>query len=239
MPLTTLPPVLETLADLISITVLPATLAIATLFVWSLGTILLGVGSDFSLSDWFSMEQDWQVSPAIIGQATESTQSTFSGLLLVPIRWLNAKEIPLVLWGGIFSICWWAISIATYYCIDVPLFSKTIGWGWAIPIIARNVILAALLTKALTRPMRSWFEHHELHAKDLVGSEVVICSYEASSTHGQAKYKTGSAPLLLNVKSDGPILPKGTKVWITHYDATKRIYQVSATTTSSTDNSHL
>ena len=69
-------------------------------------------------------------------------------------------------------------------------------------------------------------------SKSLIGKEAEISSYEATSEHGQVKYKTDAAPLLLNVRTDGPHLEKGTRVWITHYDPKRRVYIVSATTTS-------
>jgi hypothetical protein len=66
----------------------------------------------------------------------------------------------------------------------------------------------------------------------LIGEEAEIWSYDATVSHGQARFKTDGAPLLLNVKTDGPTLVKGTKVWIAHYDETTRVYIVSATTTN-------
>lgn len=243
---------MELYADLTSITVLPATIAVLFLTAWSLFTILFGIGGDISISDWLPIEitpdaattelpsPTTEIPPisdaighdGLIPNPTASPRSLF-GLLAVPsMRWLNISSIPLILWGGIFVILWWIISIATYYSVDVPIFTKDIHWFWAILILVRNFAFGLILTRFLTTPMKPWFEEKRLRARDLVGSEVVISSYDASPTHGQARYKTGGAPLLLNIQTDGPILPKGTVVWITYYDPQKRVYKVTATTTA-------
>jgi len=80
--------------------------------------------------------------------------------------------------------------------------------------------------------MRGWFLANSFESKSLIGQEAEISSYDASPENGQVKFKTNGAPLLLNVRTDGPHLAKGTRVWITHYDSTKRLYIVSPTTTA-------
>jgi hypothetical protein len=80
--------------------------------------------------------------------------------------------------------------------------------------------------------MIGWFaDSGSVDSKSLIGQEAEICSYDATPENGQAKFKTGASPLLLNVRTDVPRLEKGTRVWITHYDSVKRVYHVSPTTT--------
>jgi hypothetical protein len=81
--------------------------------------------------------------------------------------------------------------------------------------------------------MRGWFQSTTFESKSIIGKEAEISSYDASPDNGQVKFKTDGAPLLLNVRTDGPHLAKGTRVWITHYDSVKRLYIVSPTTSAS------
>lgn len=219
--------------------VLPATILLVLLLLWSISTIVLGVGSDLTLGDWFPGEPSlgpdtdgtWQTVQHTVGDA-------LGGVVLTPAKWLNLKDLPIVVWGGVFTLVWWSVSITNWYCCDPYFFGEDPGFGWNAVILIRNIAIALLVTKLITQPMKDWFINHELKAVDLVGQEVIIASYDASPTHGQAKYKTDSAPLLLNVKTDGPILPKGTRAWIAHYDPKTRIYIVSATTTTTSISSH-
>ncbi|MCC6508489.1 MAG: hypothetical protein IT423_05240, partial [Pirellulaceae bacterium] len=85
------------------------------------------------------------------------------------------------------------------------------------------------LTKLVTRPFRGWYVTEDLSTQSLIGQECEICSSEATPEYGQVRFKTDGAPLLLNVRTDGSYLAKGARVWITHYDATRRAYIVSPT----------
>ena len=55
---------------------------------------------------------------------------------------------------------------------------------------------------------------------------------EATATFGQAKYSTGGAPLLLNIRTDGVHLAKGDVAIIVAYDTERRIYTVTSASTS-------
>ena len=153
-------------------------------------------------------------------------------VVLAPAKWLNLKQLPIVLWAGIFTLTWWSVSILIWVSIDSPFF-ETPSFLVVNLMILRNLVLGLLGTKMITQPMRGWFDTNELTSVSLVGQEAEISSFDATPENGQVKFKTSSAPLLLNVRTDGPHLPKGTRVWLTHYDAKKRIYIVSATTTTS------
>lgn len=153
-------------------------------------------------------------------------------VVLAPANWLNLKQLPIVLWAGIFTLAWWSFSILIWVSFDSTFFNDP-GFVAVGAMILRNLTLGLLSTKLITQPMRGWFDTNELTSVSLVGQEAEICSFDATPENGQVKYKTSGAPLLLNVRTDGPHLPKGTRVWLTHYDTQKRIYIVSATTTTS------
>jgi hypothetical protein len=154
------------------------------------------------------------------------------GASLLVLRWLNVKDIPLVLWLGSFAVIWWFLSASLWTAIDARFLSVSPGWLWSSLLVVRNLGLAIPLTKLVTQPMKGWFKMERLDAQSLIGKECQISSSEATPEFGQVKFKTRGAPLLLNIRTDGPHLPKGTNVWITHYDTKRRVYIVSPTTTA-------
>jgi hypothetical protein len=235
MLLSTETTVFEFAASLIAAPVLPATVLLSLLVVWSIITIFLG-GLDSHVAASWHLHHPFSIHHGD-GEGLGHTLSHVLGdamgsAVLAPAKWLNLRRLPIVLWAGIFTLSWWSISILSWICIDTALTTEP-GFVAVSIMIGRNVVLALLATKLFTQPMRDWFDTNELTSKSLVGHEAEISSYDATPESGQVKYKTDGAPLLLNVRTDGPHLPKGTRVWLTHYDPQKRIYIVSATTTTS------
>jgi hypothetical protein len=213
--------VLELFQPLVAGPVLPATILLGILLIWGMMTIGLGVGIDLDShahGTWENLEHlAWD---------------GLTSITLVPMRWLNLRDVPLIVWLSIFSIVWWSVSFALWLGFDRDWLGDS-NWFLSAVLVGRNFLISLPLTKLCTQPLRGWINTPPMHSKSLIGQEAEISSYEATSEGGQAKYKTGAAPLLLNVKTDGPHLSKGTRVWITHYDPNRKIYIVSATTTSS------
>lgn len=158
---------------------------------------------------------------------------TLGSFVFAPTKWLNLRSVPFLIWMGVFTLGWWVISVVCWMSVDEWLIGNPSRMMTTL-LIVRNLAFALPLTKFITQPMIGWFaDTGSLDSKSLIGAEAEICSYDATPVSGQAKFKTGSAPLLLNVRTDGPHLIKGTRVWITYYDSNKRVYLVSATTTDS------
>jgi hypothetical protein len=238
--------VFEFFASLIAAPVLPATILLGVLVAWSLLTIVIG-GLDSHLAASWHLHNPFSDAGAFPGGShadtdgightlTHALGDAVGSVILVPMKWLNLNHLPLVLWAGIFTISWWSASILFWVVIDTALVNDPNFFAVSM-MITRNLVLGLLTTKAITQPMRGWFETKELTSVSLVGQEAVISSFDATPENGQAKFKTDGAPLLLNVRTDGPHVPKGTRVWLTHYDDKKRIYIVSATTTTSNSTS--
>ncbi|MFN7733080.1 MAG: hypothetical protein ACK5OB_14370 [Pirellula sp.] len=219
---------LELFQPLISGPVLPATILLGLVLVWSLFTIVVGYGLEMHGHLPFHLDVSLAHHPVFhaLGDALGS-------VVLTPTKWLNLRSVPLILWLSVFALTWWATSVTWWFTVDPWIVAK-LGPFANIVLIARNIAFGLLLTKILTAPMQGLFRNTpQLNAKSLVGEEAEICSYDATPQHGQAKFKTDGAPLLLNVRTDGPHLPKGTRVWITYYDSEHRVYLVSPTTTDS------
>lgn len=156
------------------------------------------------------------------------------GFTLVAIRWLNLSGVPIIVWSAVFTVTWWAISALNWVILD-KRFIENPGSAWTTILVLRNLIMALMATKVITLPIRRAFEHRDENSfpLDLIGKECTISSSEATPEFGLVKYPTGGAPLLLNVRTDGAHIPRGTPVWIIHYDAARRVYIVSPTTTKS------
>ena len=92
-------------------------------------------------------------------------------------------------------------------------------------------VIAAVITKFATAPLAPYLGGGAAYSEEtLIGRSCVVSSGEATPTFGQAKYNTGGAPLLLNIRTDGPHLAKGTPVRIVSFDPSKRIYSVTLDT---------
>jgi Protein of unknown function (DUF1449) len=232
--------VFEILEPLFAAPVLPATALSSLMIAWSIFTITVGIGHEAG-GNWHFHLHDPSSAPVAgangggVGHFFADTMGdAFNWLIVTPSRWLNLSTVPFLLWIGVFSLTWWASSLIWWLAIDDWMFPQS-GVITTSLLIVRNLACALPITKIITHPMKGWFtETGHMDSKSLIGAEAEICSYDATPTNGQAKYRTGAAPLLLNVRTDGPHLFKGTKVWITHYDSRTRIYLVSPTTTDST-----
>lgn len=226
----------EFLFSLVAAPVLPATVLMIVLVVWSMVTIVIG-GLDSHLAASWHLHNPFTGgghadADGLSHTITHTLGDAMGSVVLAPAKWLNLNQLPIVLWTGIFTICWWSVSILTWVSVDTALVKEP-GTLAVSMMIVRNLVLGLLATKVITQPMRGWFDTNELTSASLVGQEAEISSFDATPENGQVKFKTHGAPLLLNVRTDGPHLPKGTRVWLTHYDQQKRIYIVSATTTTS------
>ncbi len=200
---------------LLTMPVLPATVLLALVVVWSLFSI---VGGTLLHGHHVHVE----------GDLHGDTPDFFTSMGSVALRWLNLSEMPVMIWLSIFALLWWSVSVIGLMAFDLPIFGKPGPW-LSILCLIRNILIALGLTKLVTRPFRGWYLSESIVSQSLVGQECEICSLEATSQYGQVRFKTDGAPLLLNVRTDGPDLPKGTRVWITHYDAARRAYIVSPT----------
>lgn len=237
--------VFELIQPLIAAPVLPASVLLAAMVCWSLFTVLVGAGLG-SDGNW-SCHLHNPLSSVLHGgheagighSISDYLGDALGAFVLTPTKWLNLRSIPFLLWLGVFALCWWSLSVAWWMAVDDWLVDNPSGLMTTL-LVVRNLACALPLTKFLTQPMVGLFaDTGSLDSKSLIGEEAEICSYDATPENGQAKYKTGAAPLLLNVRTDGPHLIKGTRVWITHYDALKRVYLVSPTTTDSPSSSKL
>jgi hypothetical protein len=148
------------------------------------------------------------------------------GLGAATVRWTNFGRIPVVLWGGLFAVAFWSVSYGLWHTFDANRYDPT--WLPSILLTIRNVVIATGITKLVTQPMVGYFVAPPTYDyRRLLGATCEICTSEATSEFGQAKFRTNAAPLLLNVRTDGAHIPKGTEVRIIGFDKENRIYKVT------------
>lgn len=210
---------MEILTTVFSGPILPASLLLSVMLMWSFIALLGSVDLDMGAGD-----LDLDVDLNVGGNPIATGMSAFA------LRWMNLRNVPLIIWLGIYSVLWWFVSASLWSLVDSHFFSPP-GWLWSTLLALKNAIIAVLLTKLATTPMKKWFITERLAAGSIVGQECEISSLTATPEFGQVKFKTEGAPLLLNVRTDGPTLSKGTAVWLTHYDENSRTYIVSPTST--------
>lgn len=236
--------------------VLPATIAVGIALLWSLLTTLgaanadgwsgfgattdLDAGMDLG-GEASSASMDAGGGETLLNQwgsaaaagAQDASRNWFVGNSIAALRWLNLGGVPLMIWAAVLAVAWWFVSGVLWIAMDRAIFEPNLLWSSLLAV--KNLILAALLTKLVTAPLKRSLTPSRITSRSLIGRECVISSTEATPDFGLVKFKTGGAPLLLNVRTDGPRLPRGTPVWIVHYDPQRRVYLVSPTSTRQVD----
>jgi hypothetical protein len=146
----------------------------------------------------------------------------FPSLGLVALRFLNVGQIPLMIWLSIFALSLWIISVSWHD----PSYNDD---NWlAVQVLIRNVTLALVATKVVTQPLLQFAQKAEIRkAADLVGKTCVVSTSEVTHRHGQAKFHTEGAPLLLHVRTrEGSTLMKGDLARIIDFDPANLIYYI-------------
>ncbi|MCO8123581.1 YqiJ family protein [Stieleria sp. TO1_6] len=149
-----------------------------------------------------------------------------NGLAATTVRWTNFGRVPVVVWMGVFTFLFWMISYGLWHGFDSKHYAPT--WIPSLLLIVRNGVISIIATKYATQPAVGKFSPPAGYDKHrLMGATCEISSISATPTFGQAKFRTNAAPLLLNVRTNGTEIPKGTEVRIVDFDPIKRIYTVT------------
>ncbi|MEM9586167.1 MAG: DUF1449 domain-containing protein [Planctomycetota bacterium] len=207
----------------------PASMLVCLLALYAL-VALLGLidldlgGADVDLSP--DVDLDGAL-PDVSGGDVDMDGDLLGGLGGATLRWLNLDRLPLIVWGSMFTVVFWAISYGLWYGFDVRRYEPTVMTS--LLLIARNSVLSIGITKFGTDPLNRLFQPApRFSPSNLIGQTCQISTGEATDSAGQAKFKTDAAPLLLNVRTDGERITKGEVVQIIAFDADRRIYKVSA-----------
>ena len=150
----------------------------------------------------------------------------WQGIGAASVRWTNFGRVPVIIWGAVFAFTYWTVSYLLWHGFDSDRHEPTILPSMLLAI--RNAVIATAFTKACTQPLIGYFVAGPSYDEaNLIGATCEVSTSEATPQFGQAKFRTNAAPLLLNVRTDGPHIAKGTEVRIIGFDREKRIYKVT------------
>lgn len=208
----------------------PASLLVCLLVVYTIFAIVGLIDFGFDVPDLDldpGIDLDVDIPTADLPDGIHVDVDFLHGLGAASVRATNFGRVPVVLWGGIFAVAFWSISYGLWHAYDVQDYSPP-QWISSTLLSIRNFVIAMVITKGVTQPMLGYFvDPPSYDHKKLLGATCEICTTEATEKFGQAKFRTNASPLLLNVRTDGPHIPKGTEVRIIGFDKQKRIYKVA------------
>lgn len=148
------------------------------------------------------------------------------GIGAIILRSLNIGRVPSVIWGSVFALTWWLVSVLLDRLVDNPQLREQ--WFVAAQYAIRNAAIAIALTKLITQPLRGKFDADEPHpVEQMLGRQCRVTSSEVTERFGQAEFVTGAAPLRIHVRTRGgdPLL-KGDAARIVAFDTQRHLYYV-------------
>lgn len=218
-------PTLELLVDRMTVgPVLPATILVGLLVLYTLIAMLGLVDFDMGMPD---LDVDIDV-PDLDVDVHHVDIDLLQGIGGSALRWINLGRVPMIIWGGFFTVAFWSISYTLWHHFDVKHYEP--DFLTSTVLFTRNAILSVLVAKVCTGPLVKHFAPlPQYDTKRIVGSTCEVVSLEATPQYGQAKFRTHAAPLLLNVRTiNNQTFAKGDEVRIVSCDESKRIYQVTS-----------
>ncbi|MDA8745761.1 YqiJ family protein [Rubripirellula amarantea] len=184
----------------------------------------LDVGTGIDLDASLDLDTDVAVN---VPDGVPTDWDFWQGIGAASVRVTNFGRVPVIIWAGVFACAFWIVSYLLWHGFDSKRYDPNFLPSLLLTI--RNGVIATFLTKVITQPLLGYFvAGPSYHAGNLVGATCEISTLEATPEFGQAKFRTQAAPLLLNIRTDGPHLPKGTEALIIGFDREKRIYKVTS-----------
>lgn len=203
---------------------LPYTILLGMVVLYWLLYILGAVGED--LLDFAGLDLDADVDVDIDADVDLDVGGVFGGgFLNAFLVFFHVGQVPVVLILSVFIVCMWTISM-----VATRLLGNAASVVAAMLVVP--VVFAGLMaTKALVMPFAPFLKKVFDQSSDkveIIGKTCVICSLEASESHGQAEFTMDGAPLLLNVKTkEGETLKQGEEAIVYGFDKEKNIYLIS------------
>ena len=199
---------------------LPASVLLVAMILYCLVAIVVGLDFDLGID----VDLDIDADADFDIDADPSVGSTL-GLGFVVLRFFNIGRVPLMMWGAMFAVCYWMISMAFDRLVDDRECREQLFY--AVQYGIRNLAVAMVATKIFTHPLRDRFSAKEPNRLvDLMGQQCAITTTEVTDSFGQAEYTTEATPLRLNVRAKETPLSKGDIAVIVGYDKEKRVYFV-------------
>ncbi|HEX7862381.1 MAG TPA: hypothetical protein VF773_18735 [Verrucomicrobiae bacterium] len=148
------------------------------------------------------------------------------------LQFLNFGNVPSTIVLSVLVVSMWAISLILNRMFNPFPGSVLIALGLLVP----NLIVAALITKAATTPLKHLFnamnKEREEH-QPVLGRTCTILTSEVTDRFGQAEIQTSGAPLVINVRTYGEAtFAKGESALIIKEDKENNLYTVAKLTST-------
>jgi hypothetical protein len=149
------------------------------------------------------------------------------GLVAATLRAVRLDRVPLMIWLSVFTLLFWVLSFVLWFEFDVFRYPPTIFASAMLTI--RNGVLALVLTRFMTSPLhRLLIPPTHYHPVNLIGGVAIVETSLVDASFGRARFATNAAPLLLDIRTAGESIPKGTQVRIIRFDSSRKVYLVEA-----------
>ena len=205
------------------INILPSILLLMVVFYWL--SIIAGIFS-FDIVDFdFDLDLDYSSNVYFDGGIKSNEKQKNKDFIVYYffklIKFLNIGEIPIMIYGTIFFIFLWVLSMLVYYTNISP---RSL-WGFLIFI--QNIIITFFITKGLTEPFKNFFAAMEDSGSiEIVGKRCITKSLLKTDNIGQAEITINGYPIVINVKSLGGTIIKGSQVVVVSKVKDKELYIV-------------
>lgn len=142
---------------------------------------------------------------------------------LAPLRFLNISSVPTMLWLSVFALVCGMIS--QFWTPPAP--HAEFIWPGDLFAVLRNFVVASLVTKVMTQPLRGRFDVKEPNrSEELIGEVCTVTTSEVSATFGEAELQREGAPLRLTVRTEDAEVSKGDRVEIVGFSKEDNTFQV-------------
>lgn len=143
------------------------------------------------------------------------------------LEYLNLRRVPLSIVVSVFALSLWLVGVlANHYLHNTS--SGLLGLIVFVP----NMLISAHVAKYVTMPLVPLFRSMHAHVakvQDMAGTRVRITSSSVDAKFGQAEVigAGGGPAVVLSVRTEGEVLPKGTEAVVVSGDTDKSVYVVS------------
>lgn len=135
------------------------------------------------------------------------------GVWITAGRLFGFSQVPIVVWLSFLVLFMWFLSLVLN-----EKWNAAHGVAQAFILLVPNLISSLVITKLVTIPVARLFKamaDSDTEAEVVIGRTGTVCSIEADETYGQLEITANGAPLLINVRTQGGTLVKGTQAKIT------------------------
>ena len=172
------------------------------------------------------------------GPMTAGHGGLLTGTLRSVLQFLNFGDVPAMIVVSIMTLAVWTFSMLSNHYFNEG--SLLLAAGLLVP----NLIVAGLVTKAATTPLKKLFNamnrEYEEH-KPVLGRTCTIITSEVTDRFGQAQVETSGAPLIIHVRTFGDAtFTRGESALIIREDKENNLYTVAKLeSTTQPQESHL